>query len=324
MGSPSCRPAIIRGTAAEIDFTGLRHPTMAMRTDFISNDVSLASQSKPSVILLTGPNMAGKSTLLRMTATACIMAQLGMYVPAATASICPLDRIASRLGAYDNMFASASTFMVELSETNKILQEATAQSLVILDELGRGTSTTQAIAIAGAVLHELATYKGPCCIFSTHYASLADDYAYHPNIAPKHMEVSLDEVKREIFFKYRLVDGCALNSYGHHVAKLAGVPDVVTLRAESIGSEYEKSFQQHQIRIAKARRCRIPLPLQADISNIMSYLSQDSQKQLHLRPGLAISVFRKSFKDYLNSNIKDTNPAKLTDVDEQDGSAMIT
>ena len=145
----------------------------------------------PNLVLLTGANMvntyatfidlqAGKSTLLRQTCVAVIMAQVGCYVPAQSARLTAVDRIMSRLGANDNIFASASTFMVELAETKKIISEATPNSLVILDELGRGTSTYDGVAVAHAVLHYLASHVGCIGFFATHYRNLGEDFKLHP------------------------------------------------------------------------------------------------------------------------------------------------
>ena len=137
-------------------------------------DLILGSDSISSDI------QAGKSTLLRQTCVAVIMAQVGCYVPAQSARLTPVDRIMSRLGANDNIFASASTFMVELAETKKIISEATPNSLVILDELGRGTSTYDGVAVAHAVLHHLASHVGCIGFFATHYRNLGEEFKLHP------------------------------------------------------------------------------------------------------------------------------------------------
>ncbi|KAJ7929330.1 muts domain V-domain-containing protein [Mycena leptocephala] len=239
IGEPSCRPVFVEGDAAWVDFKELRHPTLCMNANlksFIPNDIKLGGEAS-NIALLTGPNMAGKSTVMRMTATGVIMAQLGMLVPAAEARLCPVDAILTRMGAYDNMFSNASTFKVELDECCKILRDATPKSLVILDELGRGTSTFDGMAIAGAVLHQLATHTLPLSIFATHYGSLTDDFAYHPNIRNVHMATIVDEEKRDIVFLYKLVEGVATSSFGTHVANLAGVPLEVVERADVISKK---------------------------------------------------------------------------------------
>ncbi|KDQ58666.1 hypothetical protein JAAARDRAFT_193200 [Jaapia argillacea MUCL 33604] len=263
LGEPVCRPEFIEGDAAWLEFKELRHPALCVRTkgDFIPNDVKLG-KDVGRIALLTGPNMGGKSTLMRMTAAGVIMAQLGMMVPAAKARLCPVDAILTRMGAYDSMFTHASTFKVELDECSKILRDATPRSLVILDELGRGTSTYDGMAIAGAVLHQLATHSLPLSFFATHYGSLTDDFAYHPNIRNMHVETLVDDEKRELVFLYKLVDGVAESSFGTHVANLAGVPLEVVKRAGLVSDDFARQFKQ-KIE-GKKQKTRLPLVAQAD------------------------------------------------------------
>ncbi|KAJ7090206.1 muts domain V-domain-containing protein [Mycena belliarum] len=269
IGEPSCRPVFVEGDAAWLDFKELRHPTLCLNANlksFIPNDIKLGGGSG-SVALLTGPNMAGKSTVMRMTATGVIMAQLGMFVPAAEARLCPVDAILTRMGAYDNMFSNASTFKVELDECCKILRDATPKSLVILDELGRGTSTYDGMAIAGAVLHQLATHTLPLSIFATHYGSLTDDFAYHPNIRNVHMASIVDEEKRDIVFLYKLIEGVATSSFGTHVANLAGVPLPVVERADLISKRFAQQFKEKSSERQKKNAIgRLPLAAQADFA----------------------------------------------------------
>src|SRR5271170_1429381 len=189
------------------------------------------------------------------------MAQVGCYVPARSAKMTPVDRIMSRLGANDNIFASASTFMVELAETKKIISEATPNSLVILDELGRGTSTYDGVAVAHAVLHHLASHVGCIGFFATHYRNLGEEFKLHPGttfqytadgpeIGMKTMSVLVDEENREVTFLYKLIDGISEKSYGMNVAAMAGVPHDVVAKAETaardfeIGSRLAKSLEQ--------------------------------------------------------------------------------
>ncbi|KAF9449836.1 DNA mismatch repair protein msh6 [Macrolepiota fuliginosa MF-IS2] len=269
IGSPACRPEFVedeRGSAF-VDFEELRHPILCLNTNvknFIANDLKLGGDVG-KVALLTGPNMAGKSTLMRMTAIGVIMAQLGMFVPAAKARLSPVDAIITRMGAYDNMFSHASTFKVEMDECCKILREATPRSLVILDELGRGTSTYDGMAIAGAVLHQLATHTLPITFFATHYGSLTDDFAYHPNIRNMHMSTLVDDEKKELVFLYKLVEGVAESSFGTHVANLAGVPFEVVERAEAVSKQFAKQFKERlELKQKNNASSRIPLNLQAD------------------------------------------------------------
>ncbi|KAI9438563.1 DNA mismatch repair protein Msh6 [Lactarius indigo] len=271
-GEPACRPQLVEGDMAWIEFEELRHPAMALRTksDFIPNNVKLGG-TVGRISLLTGPNMGGKSTVMRMTAAGVIMAQLGMFVPARSARLCPVDSILTRMGAYDNMFSNASTFKVELDECCKIMRDATPKSLVILDELGRGTSTYDGMAIAGdfsqAVLHQLATHTLALAFFATHYGSLTDDYAYHPNIRNMHMKTLVDDEKRELIFLYKLVDGIATSSFGTHVANLAGVPMDVVERAEVISKDFASKFKEKmEDKRRKLASARLPIDTQADFA----------------------------------------------------------
>ncbi|KDQ07318.1 hypothetical protein BOTBODRAFT_167161 [Botryobasidium botryosum FD-172 SS1] len=270
LGQPVCRPEFVESDAAFVEFEGLRHPALCLKEGgFIPNDVVMGGRAG-KIMLLTGPNMAGKSTLMRMTAAGVIMAQLGMYIPAKSARLSPVDSILTRMGAYDNMFSNSSTFKVELDECCKILREATPKSLVILDELGRGTSTFDGMAIAGAVLHQLATHTLALACFATHYGSLTDDFKYHPSIRCCYMKTVVDDEKHEaitpvqLIFLYQLATGAASSSFGTHVANLAGVPCSVVERAEVISKDFAKQFK------AKLRDQEeagsLPLTTQADFA----------------------------------------------------------
>ncbi|KAJ9104934.1 hypothetical protein QFC19_003729 [Naganishia cerealis] len=262
LDEPRCRPELVDSEEAFIDFKDLRHPALCLRSDFISNDVQLGN-TVPRQTLLTGPNTAGKSTLCRMTSVAVIMAQLGALVPASEARISPIDKIQTRMGAYDNMFSNSSTFKVELDECAKILREGGPKSLVILDELGRGTSTYDGMAIAEAVLHHLSTATLPLGFFATHYGALTDDFQYHPNVRCMHMQTQVDDEKREVLCLYKLIEGRAESSYGTHVAHLAGVPDSVVTRAEQVSSEFFTDFKQ---KMAARRKSDLPVLAQADFN----------------------------------------------------------
>jgi DNA mismatch repair protein MSH6 len=194
------------------------------------------------------------------------MAQLGCYVPAISARLTPVDRIMSRLGANDNIFAAQSTFFVELSETKKILAEATPRSLVILDELGRGTSSYDGVAVAQAVLHHVATQIGCTGFFATHYHSLATEFADHPEVAPKRMQIQVDEKNRQVTFLYKLEAGVAEGSFGMHCAAMCGIPSKVIDRAEVAAKEWEHTSRLKES-LDKARSaCYIPLGFQSDIA----------------------------------------------------------
>lgn len=167
------------------------------------------------------------------------MAQIGCHLPCQSARLTPVDRIMSRLGANDNIFAAQSTFFVELSETKKILSEATPRSLVILDELGRGTSSYDGVAVAQAVLHHVATHIGALGFFATHYHSLAAEFEGHPEVAPKRMRIHVDDEVKRITFLYKLEDGVAEGSFGMHCASMCGIPSKVVERAEEAAKQWE-------------------------------------------------------------------------------------
>ncbi|HEX3776850.1 MAG TPA: DNA mismatch repair protein MutS [Polyangiaceae bacterium] len=211
-----------------------RHPVverLAAQGRFVPNDVDLDLE-RERLWLITGPNMAGKSTLLRQVALSVILAQMGSFVPARSARIGVVDRVLSRVGASDNLAGGESTFMVEMRETAEILRSATRRSLVILDEIGRGTSTFDGLAIAWAVAEYLD--EAICCraLFATHYhelTALADSSAHAANYS-----VSARELDGDVVFLHRLVAGAASRSYGVAVAKLAGLPETVLARARAL------------------------------------------------------------------------------------------
>ncbi len=225
------RPTITEDFALEI--RGGRHPVverMMPREQFIPNDVILAESTR--VIVLTGPNMAGKSTILRQVGLIVLLAQVGSFVPAAAATVGIVDRLFTRVGASDNLVRGQSTFMVEMSETSAILHTATARSLVLLDEIGRGTSTYDGVSIAWAVTEHLHTVLRCKTIFATHYhelTQLAEDLP-----AVRNFNVAVREVGERILFLHRMEPGGADRSYGIEVGRLAGLPDTVLARARSV------------------------------------------------------------------------------------------
>jgi DNA mismatch repair protein MutS len=211
---------------------GSRHPVVermmgGAREGFIPNDVLLDDAGR--VILLTGPNMAGKSTLLRQVGLCVLLAQIGSFVPCRRARIGVVDRLFTRVGASDNLVRGQSTFMVEMSETSAILHAATARSLVLLDEIGRGTSTYDGVAIAWAVTECLHNRIGCKTIFATHYHELTQLTEELEHV--RNFNVAVREVGEAIVFLHRLEPGSADRSYGIHVGRLAGLPDSVVTRA---------------------------------------------------------------------------------------------
>lgn len=269
LGHPSCRPQLVDQERSTVDFEELRHPCM-MNTvdDFIPNDIKLGGD-EAKLNLLTGANAAGKSTVLRMSCIAVIMAQIGCYVPSISARLTPVDRIMSRLGANDNIFAAQSTFFVELSETKKILAEATPRSLVILDELGRGTSSYDGVAVAQAVLHHVATHIGCIGYFATHYHSLATEFENHPEIRARRMQIHVDEEERRVTFLYKLEDGVAEGSFGMHCAAMCGISNRVIERAEVAAKEWEHTSKLKDSLDKAKTGCYIPLGILSDVGALL-------------------------------------------------------
>ena len=200
------------------------------RDKFIPNDVRLVDDAR--LVILTGPNMAGKSTILRQVGLIVLMAQTGSFVPATTATVGVCDRVFTRVGASDNLVRGQSTFMVEMAETSAILHTATRRSLVLLDEIGRGTSTYDGVSIAWAVSEHLHERVGCKTIFATHYhelVQLADEL-----VAVRNYNVGVREVGDQILFLHRLQPGGADRSYGIEVGRLAGLPAAVIGRAREV------------------------------------------------------------------------------------------
>ncbi len=224
-----------------------RHPVIERSLPsgkFVPNDVHL-DQKTEEMLIITGPNMAGKSTILRQTALIVLMAQMGCYVPAESASIGIVDRIFTRVGAMDNLRRGQSTFMVEMSETANILNNATDRSLVILDEIGRGTSTFDGLSIAWAVAEDLVekNRKGVKTLFATHYHELTELATGNRRV--QNYSIAVREWQGNIIFLHKLVKGGTSRSYGIQVAGLAGVPDSVVKRAKEILKDIELgNFQQ--------------------------------------------------------------------------------
>jgi len=243
-----CRPEL--NDSDTIHIVAGRHPVVEqsqVETPFIPNDVHLSNHDA-QILIITGPNMAGKSTYLRQVALIVLMAQIGSYVPAESASIGIVDRIFTRIGAQDDLATGQSTFMVEMVETANILHHATPRSLLILDEIGRGTSTYDGLSIARAVVEYLHNNKrsGARTLFATHYHELVEVSHLLPRV--RCMNVAVTEEGGKVVFLRKIVPGGADKSYGIHVAQLAGIPRPVIHRAQEILAELEQKGE------AKARR----------------------------------------------------------------------
>ncbi len=259
-----CRPEIRDDGCIRIEEG--RHPVvekMISGERFVPNTI-LLDDAENQVLVITGPNMAGKSTVLRQVALLVIMAQMGSFVPARRAAIGLVDRIFTRVGALDNLSQGQSTFMVEMQETANILNNATEKSLVILDEIGRGTSTFDGLSIAWAVaehLHDL-NQKGVKTLFATHYHELTDLADQKPRV--KNFNIAVKEWNDEIIFLRKLVPGGTNRSYGIQVARLAGIPPAVIRRAKKILYGIESGEHGAPVTVASGRGAP-PGPVQLDL-----------------------------------------------------------
>ena len=235
------RPAL--NETEVIDIKGGRHPVIEKQLpageNYVPNDVYLDDQTQ-QIMMITGPNMAGKSALLRQTALIVLLAQMGSYVPADSANLGLVDKVFTRVGASDNLSKGESTFMVEMTETAAILNNLSSRSLVLLDEIGRGTSTYDGVSMAWAIaehLHNHPSFKAKT-LFATHYHELNELTQDFPRIQNFH--VSVKEVGNKIIFLRKLLPGGSAHSFGIHVAQLAGMPTSLVLRAHEILQNLEK------------------------------------------------------------------------------------
>ncbi|MEI6132776.1 MAG: DNA mismatch repair protein MutS, partial [Bacillota bacterium] len=238
-----------------IDIKNGRHPVIEQNLPagekYIANDVYL-DDTKQQIIIITGPNMAGKSALLRQTALIVLLAQIGSYVPAESAEIGIVDKIFTRVGASDNISSGESTFMVEMNETASILNNISSRSLILLDEIGRGTSTYDGISIAWAIaeyLHENRLFK-PKVLFATHYHELNEMAKSMPGI--KNYHVSVKEISNKIIFLRKLVPGGTEHSFGIHVAKMAGIPQRIIDRANELLHQLEKDHSNSELTVVSS------------------------------------------------------------------------
>ncbi|EOG7671675.1 DNA mismatch repair protein MutS [Vibrio cholerae] len=258
-----CRPTLVQ--EAGIHIQSGRHPVVerVMNEPFIANPIELNPQRR--MLIITGPNMGGKSTYMRQTALIALMAHIGSYVPAESASIGPLDRIFTRIGASDDLASGRSTFMVEMTETANILHNATRNSLVLMDEIGRGTSTYDGLSLAWASAEWLAKEIGAMTLFATHYFELTE----LPNVLPHLANVHLDAVEHGdgIAFMHAVQEGAASKSYGLAVAGLAGVPKPVIKNARA---------KLQQLELLSSQPAETRKPSRVDIANQLSLIPEPS------------------------------------------------
>ena len=241
-----CRPQLNDGTALKIKAG--RHPVIEQQLPageaYIANDVTL-NRDQQQIIMITGPNMSGKSALLRQTALIVLLAQMGSFVPASAVEMGVVDHIFTRVGASDNISQGESTFMVEMNESAAILNNISAKSLVLLDEIGRGTSTYDGISIAWAIAEYLHQNPAqPKTLFATHYHELNEMEGRFKRI--KNFNVSVKELEDNVLFLRKLTPGGSAHSFGIHVAKMAGMPPQIIKTAEKKLELLEKSHQQEE------------------------------------------------------------------------------
>lgn len=249
----TCRAEILEEEVSVLELRSCRHPVAAakMGNAFVPNDTLVNAEGVPGVLVVTGPNMGGKSTVLRQTCLGVIMAQLGCRVNAASCRLTPVDRIFTRIGSYDTILEGKSTLLTELEETAAILAHGTRRSLAVLDELGRGTSTFDGAAIASAVLEDLTQRVGCLVLFATHYHPVSQEASRHKSkVAPFHMAASVNPSTSEMTFLYRFLPGLCPASHGHNVAKLAGLPAKVLEEAMRQSAEFERGSSA-EVEIAK-------------------------------------------------------------------------
>lgn len=266
-------------TDQTIELVDGRHPVIDfLLPDFVPNDLSFSENQQ--ILLLTGPNMAGKSTFLRQAALIVIMAQIGSYVPASTARIGIVDRIFTRIGAADDLSTGQSTFMVECSETAHLVRHATKKSLIILDELGRGTSTFDGMAIAQAVIEYLHNHVKARTLFSTHYHELTTLETTLERLTTYQMAV--EDESGEIYFLHKVMSGSASKSYGINVAKMAGIPQPIIKRSENLLYQLESGQKK---------------PLQLDLLDTLNHPEVAAVSEANLKDQKILALF----KDELNS-----------------------
>jgi len=245
----------------------------------VPNDTYL-SNDDAQLIVLTGPNMSGKSTYLRQVALIVLLAQVGSFVPATSATIGAVDRIFTRIGAREDLAAGQSTFMVEMVETANILNNATPRSLIILDEIGRGTSTYDGLSIARAVAEYIHNYPklGAKTLFATHYHEMVELATFLPKV--KNFNVAVAEEGGEVTFLYKIVPGGVDKSYGIHVAKLAGLPKSVVHRAQEVLLELEEDSRRAQAKRSPKgrRRPQGAMPLQLPLLGQKPPLLEELEK----------------------------------------------
>ncbi len=273
-------------TDDEIDIKESRHPVVekVISSEFVSNDIKMDKST--NILLITGPNMAGKSTYMRQMAITVIMAQIGCFVPARSAKLPVFDAIFTRIGASDDLVSGESTFMVEMTEANNAISNATNKSLILFDELGRGTATFDGMALAQAIIEYIHKFVKGKTFFSTHYHELTDLEDTLTGL--KNIHVSAYEEDGKITFLHKIKDGSVDKSYGIHVARLAGLPDGLIKRADEILKVYENNEKKRDVKIQES------LPID-DLIPSKSKVEEELEKinPLEITPMEAINILYK-------------------------------
>jgi DNA mismatch repair protein MutS len=270
-----CKPTL--NDSMDILIVDGKHPVLEQKMSaksFVPNDINLNDRDH-LLLLITGPNMAGKSTYLRQVALLTIMAQVGSFIPAKSASIGIVDRIFTRIGASDDLSRGQSTFMVEMNETAQIIHHATERSLILLDEIGRGTATFDGLSIAWSVVEHLHDQVGARTLFATHYHELTVLADSRPSV--KNFHVSVKEWNQQIIFLHKIMPGSATKSYGIQVAKLAGLPESIIDRANEILLSLEDGSSHLPVKPERTERKKA-----TSRKNTRSNLTADNQLELNL------------------------------------------
>ena len=332
-----CKPSITKQNLTKL--TDSTHPILANLTSnsepFIANNITIGIENtdslqnkNPLIHLITGPNMAGKSTIMRQVAITQVLCQMGSFVPASSATIGMTDRIFTRIGSADNSLKNQSTFMVEMLETSNMLRFASEKSLLLLDEIGRGTSTFDGLSLAWAILESLHDDVKARTLFSTHYHELQKVVSEKNNMIPMHMQVSETRIKninaeekREIKFTRLYIEGGSGKSYGLHVAELAGIPEKIIQRAESVLYTLESNAKTNaSIPLDEKESSGIPLsqekttlPHEKELishndSKLLDYITKTDPDMLSPKEALEVLY---SLKSFINSDYDPNLGTKL-------------
>lgn len=293
-----CRPVVNAGHLIQIE--GGRHPVVEVQSNevkFVPNDTALDTEEN-RMLIITGPNMAGKSTYMRQVALITLMAQAGSFVPAAKAVIGTVDRIFTRVGASDDLASGQSTFMVEMSELANIINNATNRSLIVLDEIGRGTSTFDGLSIAWSVVEYITSKEsiGAKTLFATHYHELTELEDKIEGI--KNYCISVEEKGKDIVFLRKIIRGGANGSYGIHVARLAGIPEGILQRSEEILSNLEKAEQANhsKLYVKEKKKKHIAQDNEVNLFNFNQFSVIDELKNIDFNNMTPMEAFNKLYQ----------------------------